>query len=93
MCSRKPQRVLTSSNPPKWGPPRLDCEPFGGRSHDRAGNEQIAKARGVSMTTVRNAVYRIQDKPGVKSKQEIVVWAVRNGLLDEEEGKDSQQAP
>ncbi len=45
---------------------------------------QIAKERGVSMTTVRNAIYRIQDKIGVRSKQEIVVWAVRNGLLDEE---------
>ena len=45
---------------------------------------QIAKERGVSMTTVRNAIYRVQDKLGVRSKQEIVVWAVRNGLLDEE---------
>ena len=35
------------------------------------------------MTTVRNAVYRVQDKLGVESKQEIVVWAVRNGLLDD----------
>ena len=44
----------------------------------------IAEALGVSMTTVRNAVYRIQDKLGVQSKQEIVVWAVRNGLLDDD---------
>ena len=55
--------------------------------------EQIAEIRGIGMTTVRNAVYRIQDKLGVKTKQEIVVWAVRNGLLDEEEGIDSQQTP
>ena len=48
-----------------------------GKSYD-----QMAEIRGVSMTTVRNAIYRIQDKLRVKSKQEIVVWAVRNGLLD-----------
>ena len=33
--------------------------------------------------SVRNAVYRIQDKVGVHSKQELVVWAVKNGLLDD----------
>lgn len=43
---------------------------------------QIAGARGVSATTVRNSIYRIQDRLGLDSKQEIVVWAVRNGLLD-----------
>ena len=47
---------------------------------------RIAEALGVSMVTVRNAIYRIQNKLGVESKQEIVVWAVRNGLLDGEEG-------
>ena len=50
---------------------------------------QIAEARSVSMVTARNAIYRVQDKLGVNSKQEIVVWAVRNGLLDEDEdGRD-----
>ena len=53
---------------------------------------QIADALGVSMVTVRNAIYRVQDKIGVDSKQEIVVWAVRNGLLDGEEG-DTQPPP
>ena len=52
---------------------------------------QIAEALGVSMVTVRNAIYRIQNKLGVESKQEIVVWAVRNGLLDDVVGGvDSQ---
>ena len=46
---------------------------------------QIGEARGNSPVTIRNAVYRIQDKLGVRTKQEIVVWAVRNGLLDEVE--------
>ena len=46
---------------------------------------RIAEDLGVSTVTVRNAIYRIQDKLGVPSKQEIVVWAVRNGLLDDEE--------
>ena len=46
---------------------------------------QIAEARGNKASTIKNAIYRIQEKLGVESKQEIVVWAVRNGLLDEEE--------
>ena len=44
---------------------------------------RIAEARGVRPVTIRNAVYGIQEKLGFSSKQEIVVWAVRNGLLDE----------
>ena len=44
---------------------------------------QIAEARGNKVVTVRNSIYRIQDKLGVDSKQEMVVWAVRNGLLDD----------
>ena len=43
----------------------------------------IAEAREVKVVTIRNAIYTIQVKLGVASKQEIVVWAVRNGLLDE----------
>ena len=43
---------------------------------------QVAEARGNSTVTVRNTLYRIQDKLGVKTKQELVIWAVRNGLLD-----------
>ena len=42
----------------------------------------IAAARGVKMVTIRNAIYTIQVKLGVSSKQETIVWAVRNGLLD-----------
>ena len=45
---------------------------------------RIAEALGVSTVAVRNSIYRVQDKLGVESKQEIVVWAVRNGLLDGE---------
>ena len=43
---------------------------------------KIADTKKVSKVTVRNVIYRIQDKLRVGSKQEIVVWAVRNGLLD-----------
>ena len=43
----------------------------------------IAAARGVKVVTVRNAIYTIQVKLGVSSKQEIVVWAAQNGLLDD----------
>ena len=43
----------------------------------------IAEARGVKPVTVKNALYSIQSKLGLGTKQEIVVWAVRNGLLDD----------
>ena len=50
----------------------------GGKSY-----AQIAEANGNKVVTVRNSIYRIQDKLGVNTKQEMVVWAVRNGLLDD----------
>ena len=46
---------------------------------------QIAEAQSNKIVTARNSIYRIQDKLGVASKQEMVVWAVKNGLLDEVE--------
>ena len=45
---------------------------------------EIAQTHGNSPSTVRNSIYRIQDKLGVGSRQGLVVWAVRNGLLDDE---------
>ena len=44
---------------------------------------EIAETRGVKPVTIRNAIYSIEGKLGVGTKQEIVVWAVRNGLLDD----------
>ena len=53
----------------------------------------IAESRGNRPTTVRNTIYGIQDKLGFNSKQEVVVWAVRRGLLDDMvEADDSQLA-
>ena len=44
--------------------------------------------------TVRNTINRIQDKLGIRTKQELVIWAVRNGLVDDVAvGRDSQPAP
>ncbi len=43
---------------------------------------EIAEIRGNQPVTVRNAVYGIQNKLGIETKQGLVVWAVRNGLLD-----------
>ncbi len=43
----------------------------------------IAEARGVKPVTIRNGLYSIQSKLGLGTKQKIVVWAVRNGLLDD----------
>ena len=42
----------------------------------------IAEAKGNRPLTVRNAIYAIQNKLRVKTKQELVVRAVRSGLLD-----------
>ena len=44
---------------------------------------EIAQGEGKSVVTVRNRLYRIQDKLGIETKQELVIWAVRNGLLDD----------
>ncbi len=44
-------------------------------------NTKIAEARGASAVTVRNTLYRIQDKLGIETKQGLVIWAVQNGLL------------
>ncbi len=40
---------------------------------------QVSEVRGSSNVTVRNTIHRIQDKLGVRTKQEFVIWAVRNG--------------
>ena len=52
----------------------------GGQSYAK-----IAEARGNQPLTIRNAIYGIQDKLGIETKQELVVWAVRSGLLDDME--------
>jgi DNA-binding CsgD family transcriptional regulator len=46
---------------------------------------QVAGIIGNSPITVRNTIYRIEQKLGLTTKQEIVVWAVRHGLLDDDE--------
>ena len=50
----------------------------GGTSYTR-----IAEQRGIRPVTVRNAIYGIQQKLGVTSMQGLVLWAARNGLLDD----------
>ena len=45
---------------------------------------EIGAVRGNSPMSVRNAVYAIQRKLGVGSRQEMGVWAARSGLLDDE---------
>lgn len=56
-------------------------------THFARGNSyaEIAAIVGNSPITVRNTIYRIERKLGVATKQEIVVWAVRNGLLDDDD--------
>lgn len=45
---------------------------------------QIAQERSLSRFTVRNTINLVQEKLALNSKQELVVWAVRNGLLDDD---------
>ena len=47
--------------------------------------DEIGEIRNNSRLTVRNAVYGIQKKLGFKTRQQMVVWAVRIGLVDGEE--------
>ena len=55
---------------------------------------EIAASRSNSTVTVRNTLYRIQDKLGIGTKPELVVWAVRNGLVDDiVVGVDSKPVP
>ena len=44
---------------------------------------QIAEVRGNRPLTVRNTIYGIQRKLGVRTKQELGVWAAQSGLLDQ----------
>ena len=44
--------------------------------------QEIGEIRGNSGLTVRNAVSGIQKKLGFKTRQQMVVWAVRAGLVD-----------
>ena len=43
---------------------------------------QIAEARGIRPVTARNAIYGIQRKLKIEKIQWLVVWCVRNGLMD-----------
>ena len=43
---------------------------------------RIAAEREIQPVTVRNAVYGIQHKLGIKSMQELVLWAAQNGLVE-----------
>lgn len=44
---------------------------------------EIAGEYGISRSNMRNAIYRIHDKTGSDSNQDMVVWAVRSGVLDD----------
>ena len=46
---------------------------------------EIGEVRGNNPMSVRNALYAMQKKIGVGSRQEIGVWAARSGLLDDDE--------
>ena len=44
--------------------------------------QEIGEIRSNSALTVRNAVSGVQKKLGFKTRQQMVVWAVRSGLVD-----------
>ena len=45
--------------------------------------QEIGEIRTNSALTVRNAVSAVQKKLGFKTRQQMVVWAVRVGLVDD----------
>ena len=55
-------------------------------THFAKGNSyaEVAAIMGNSAVTVRNTIYRIEQKLGVTTKQEIVAWAALNGLLHDD---------
>ena len=44
--------------------------------------QEIGEVRQISALTVRNAVSGVQKKLGFKTRQQMMVWAVRAGLVD-----------
>ena len=44
---------------------------------------EIAEARGNRTTSVRKAIYRIQEKLALISIEELVIWAVQNRIVDD----------
>ena len=42
---------------------------------------ETGDALGVRPVTIRNTVYRIRNKLGVRNMQQLVLWAARNDLL------------
>ena len=55
--------------------------------------QEIGEIRRNSSLTVRNAVSGIQRKLGFKSRQQLVLWAVRVGLVDVGGESSSNEAP
>ena len=45
--------------------------------------QEIGEIRSNSALTVRNAVSGVQKKLGFKTRQQMVVWAIRSGVVDE----------
>ena len=83
---RRAFRLLGDGNPMKPAPEALSAREREvlTRFATGKGYAEIAADMDLKKVTVRNAIYRIQNKLGVGSQPEIVVWAVRNGLLDDE---------
>lgn len=45
--------------------------------------QEIGEIRNNNALTVRNAVSGVQKKMGFKTRQQMVIWAVRAGLVDD----------
>lgn len=64
-------------------------------THFARGNSyaEVAEIMGNTAVTVRNTIYRIEQKLGVRTKQEIVAWAALNGLLDDDQSVPRVPSP
>ena len=49
---------------------------------------RMGEVKGISPVPIRNTISRVQDKLGLGTKQETVIWAVRNGLVQERQPID-----
>ena len=45
--------------------------------------QEIGDVREISAVTVRNAVSGVQKKLGFRTRQQMVVWAIRAGVVDD----------
>ena len=75
---------VAASNPPPTSTStlRVHCVPRMAQFAKDTSSSTVPESKGNRPLTIRNTIYGIQNKLGFDSKQEVIVWAVQNDLLD-----------